>query len=173
MPMIKIHEYMKGASGARNLGFEAADGVHVLIQPSGAEHQKRAQQVAVAFANAALEQQAQQMALNGLQSANEVMAGQLRKAHARIAELEAANEAAVTGRRRFNGPVLLKPTRPGMWTGEVWLLDPAKQERGFGLRFESLAEVRRLHPELWIVQSDEFGVVLDALPLLASAGVSR
>lgn len=172
MPMIKIHEYMKGASGARNLGFEAADGVHVLIQPSGAEHQRRAQQVAVAFTNAALEQQAQQMALDGLQSANEVMAGQLRKAHARIAELEAANEAAVTGRRRFNGPVLLKPVTSD-WAGEVWLLDPAKQERGFGLRFESLAEVRRLHPELWIVQSDEFGVVLDALPLLASAGVSR
>lgn len=162
MPAIKIHEYMANAAGARNLGFDAAEGVHVLIQPSGPEHQKRAQQVAVAFADAALEQQAQQLALDGLQAANESLAEQLRKARARIAELEAAALAAVTGRRRFFGPVLLRPVRPGDWTGEVWLLDPAKKERGFGLRFKSLLEVRLAHPELWVVATGDDGVLLDA-----------
>jgi len=161
MPMIKIHEYMANAAGARNLGFDAAEGVRVLIQPSGSEHQKRAQQVAIAFADAALEQQAQKLALDGLQSANESLADLLRKARARIAELEAANEASLTGRRRFLGPVLMKPTRPGDWSGDVWLLDPVKQERGFGLRFDSVSEVHRAHPELWVVASVDGGVLLD------------
>jgi len=161
MPAIKIHEYMKSASGGRNLGFDAAPGVHVLVQPIDAKHQKRAQQVAFAFADAALEQQAQKLALDGLQAANESLADQLRKARARIAELEAANEAAVTGRRRFFGPVLLKPARPGDWSGEVWLLDPVKKEHGRTLVFDSLAEVRQLHPELWVVGVVDGGVLLD------------
>lgn len=171
--MIKIHEYMTTASGARNLGFEAAPGVNVLVQPSDAEHQKRAQQVALAFADAALEQQAQRLALDGLQAANESLADQLRKARARIAELDAANEASLTGRRRFFGPVLLKPSMPGDWAGQVWLLDPVKQEHGRALVFGSLAEVRRLHPELWVVGIVDGGVLLDALPLSTSNGGAR
>ena len=169
MPTIKIHEYMQTASGAKSLGFDAVEGVHVLIQPRGAEYQKRAKQIAVAFADRALEQQSNQMALDGLQSANEALAGQLRKARARISELEAANEAAVTGRRRFSGPVLLKPTRPEDWSGEVWLLDPTKKERGFGLRFDSLGEVRRLHPELWVVGITDGGVLLDGFAITSEA----
>ena len=57
--------------------------------------------------------------------------------------------------------MLLKPATPGAWSGEVWLLDPTKQEQGFGLRFESLAEVRRSHPELWVVGIVDDGVLLD------------
>lgn len=162
MPAIKIHEYMPSASGGRNLGFDAAEGVHVLIQPSGPEYQKRAQQVAVAFADAALEQQAQKLALDALSKANETLAEQLRKARARIAELERANEAAVTGRRWFFGPVLVKPAKRGDWSGVVWLMDPVKQERGLGLAFSSLAELRQMHPELWIVEPRDGGVLLDA-----------
>ncbi|MFZ5440489.1 MAG: hypothetical protein ACOZQL_10800 [Myxococcota bacterium] len=162
MPAIKIHEYMANAAGARNLGFDAAEGVHVLVQPASAEYQKRAQQVAIAFADAALEQQAQQLALDALQKANESLADQLRKARARIAELETANKAAVTGRRRFFGPVLLLPPRPGDWSGEVWLVDPVKREYGRALVFDSLAEVRRMHPELWVVGVVDGGVLLDA-----------
>lgn len=161
MPMIKIHEYMANANGARNLGFDAAEGVRVLIEPRGPEHQKRAQQVAVAFADAALEQQAQQLALDGLQAANEALAEQLRRAKAQVASATGALEASITGRRRFLGPVLMKPTRPGDWSSDVWLLDPVKQERGFGLRFDSVAEVRRAHPELWVVASVDGGVLLD------------
>lgn len=162
MPTIKIHEYMANSAGARNLGFDAADGVHVLIQPSSAEHQKRAQQVAVAFADAALEQQAQQLALDGLQAANETLSNSARRGRASLSSSALRWRPSPTGRRRFFGPVLMKPARPGEWDGEVWLLDPEKRERGFSLRFESLAEVRQLHPELWVVGVVDGGVLLDA-----------
>lgn len=157
----QIHEYME-RNGVRNLGIDPIDGVHVLIEPRDRDAQKKARQLAVAILDAALEQQAQQLAINAVQAANETLATQLRAARLRIAELEAANEAAVTGRRRFFGPVLMYPVHTGNWHGEVWLLDPVKQERGFGLRFDSLAEVRRMHPELWVVGVRDGGVLLDA-----------
>jgi len=157
----QIHQYMEVMPGLHNLGVDPVDGVHVLIQPRDASMQKRAHQLAVAIVDAALEQQAQQLAINAVQAANETLAAQLRAARARIAELEAANEAAVTGRRRFFSPVLMKPAS-GDWAGAVWLLDPVKQERGLGLCFDSLAEVRRLHPELWVIGVRDGGVLLDA-----------
>jgi hypothetical protein len=53
-------------------------------------------------------------------------------------------------------------TVSGDWHGEVWLLDPVKQERGRGLRFANVAEVRALHPELWVVSVQGDDVLLDA-----------
>lgn len=156
----QIHEYRE-QNGVRNLGIDPIEGVHVLIEPRHPGAQKKARQLAVAIIDAALEQQAQQLAINAVQAANETLAGQLRKARVRIAELEAANEVAVTGRRRFFGPVLVKPVR-GDWAGEVWLMDPVKQERGSALLFKSLAELRQLHPELWVVEPRDGGVLLDA-----------
>lgn len=157
-----IHEYMRRADGSRALGLDPVDGVHVLIEPRDEASQKRAHQLATAIADAALEQEAQQLAINAVQAANEKFADALRKARARIAELEAINAAAIAGRRRFFGPVLMRPARAGDWTGAVWLLDPVKQERGSGLRFDSLAEVRSLHPELWVTAVVDNGVLLDA-----------
>lgn len=84
---------------------------------------------------------------------------------ARVRDLGETQLAALEGRRRFFGPVLCVPVTAGDWAGPVWLLDPEKQDRGFGLRFESLRELRELHPELWIVDVTECGVLLDAVKL--------
>lgn len=158
----QVTEYMARADGTQMLGMEPIEGVRVTIDPTGPEYQKRARQLAVAITDAALEQEAQRLAINAVQSANETLSEQLHKARARISELEALNAAASSGRRRFFGAVLMRPCRPGDWSGEVWLLDPVKQERGTGLRFASVSEVREMHPELWVVSAVDDGVLLDA-----------
>lgn len=58
--------------------------------------------------------------------------------------------------RRTNAPSTRRRS------GEVWLLDPVKKHRGRGLVFANLAEVRRLHPELWVVDVCDDGLLLDA-----------
>ena len=76
-----------------------------------------------------------------------------------------ALEAAVEGKRRFFGPVLMAPEKKDDWSGPIWLQDPVKRNAGFGLRFESLAAVRAAHPELWPVSSSADGILLDAAKL--------
>lgn len=71
------------------------------------------------------------------------------KAHAERAEgraqIEAAKlDAVLHGSRRVWGEALVRVTD----TGHAWLLDPVKQERGFGLCFDSLEELWRAYPEL-------------------------
>lgn len=44
------------------------------------------------------------------------------------------------------GPAEVRPDRD--WDGPVWLLDPDKLWNGLGFRFESLAELWRIHPYL-------------------------
>lgn len=160
----RVYEHMEQADGSRALTVDVAEGVQVLVRPIGSDKNEPAKRVATAIADQALAAKANQIAIDGLQHANESLASQLHQARQRIAQLEAINEAAVRGRRRFFGPVLLQPVKPGDWSGEVWLLDPTKQGNGYGLRFASLAELRRLHPELWIVGVSTFeGILLDAL----------
>lgn len=86
----------------------------------------------------------------------------------RAALARSALVSAINGRRRFFGPVLCVPGRDG-WAGEVWLHDPEKRERGSGLAFESLARLRELHPELWIVRTQGDGVLLDVCPITSEA----
>lgn len=54
-------------------------------------------------------------------------------------------QATLTGRTsQVFGRALVRVERDG----SVWLQDPAKQDRGLGFRFESLADLWRTHPEL-------------------------
>lgn len=76
----------------------------------------------------------------------------------------AALGAVLVGQRRFFGPVLLVPGALG-WDGEVWLLDPEKQDGGTGLRFGSLRILWINHPELRPVGVQGQGILLDALAL--------
>lgn len=63
------------------------------------------------------------------------------EARAKLAEGKLASVLRPSGiRGRF-----LVRTYP---SGEVWLLDPQKQESGWGLRFPSLDELWRAHPDL-------------------------
>lgn len=76
-----------------------------------------------------------------------MFATRIRALTLKVESAEQRLEAAETGRRRFFGQVLLVPVRAGEWSGEVWLQDPVKGDRGTALRFASLMEVRALHPE--------------------------
>lgn len=66
--------------------------------------------------------------------------------------------AVLHGRRRLFGEVLVRVTKDGA----AWLLDPVKQEAGFGLRYPSLADVWREHPELRPVRWDGGDLIVDA-----------
>lgn len=159
----RIYEHMERSDGSRALTVDIADGVQVLVTPTGSDKNETAVRIATAIVDQSLAARANQVAIDGMQLANESLAKQLHEARLRISQLEAINEAAIGGRRRFFGPVLLQPVKPGDWGGEVWLLDPSKKGAGYGLRFASLAEVRALHPELWIVGASTFeGILLDA-----------
>lgn len=68
-----------------------------------------------------------------------------------------------TARGPFFGPVLLVPASPGIWDGPVWLQDPVKRDRGYGLHFDSLGAVRAAYPALWIVRPEGEGILLDRL----------
>lgn len=153
-----IHKYAEQPDGRRNLGVDVGENVTVLVSPRSAEAQGEAERIAALVANhhAALESLRAQLAERD---------SLLATARARAASAEAARDAALTGRRRFFGRVLMKPATAGAWDGAVWLLDPEKQEHGLGLRFDSAAEVRSAHPELWVVGMSQDGVFLDAAPI--------
>lgn len=151
--------------GTRAVRVDVDDGITVLVTPRHADDNKRALQVATRIADAELDAKAQQVALEALQHANDVFATRIRALTLKVESAEQRLEAAETGRRRFFGPVLLVPVRAGEWSGEVWLQDSVKGDRGTALRFASLMEVRALHPELWIVEVRPEGVLLDAAKL--------
>jgi len=159
---VEVTVFGPRGSGARSLGLHPVEGVAVLVTPSSESDNEAANEIANRIADEAAAEARRQVVLNALRASLDAAQEKLRAARARIADLEAINVAAVTGRRRFFGPVLMVPVAAGDWRGEVWLLDPEKKGRGFGLRFRSVAEVRELHPELWVTTVTADGVLLDA-----------
>lgn len=146
--------WMADASGARAVSFER-DGFDVRISPSTADDNQAAHALAVRLSSEIATISDDRVRADRLVEINA-------RLRARVEQLEVAAEAAVVGRRRFFGPVLVVPEAPGDWAGSVLLLDPEKKRRGQSLRFASLRELRREHPELWIVGQDADGVLLDA-----------
>jgi hypothetical protein len=81
-----------------------------------------------------------------------------RKAHAAQRDANDRLDAVLHGRRRLFGEALVRVAADGV----AWLLDPRKQESGFGLRFASLADLWRAHPELRPVRWDGGDLIVDA-----------
>lgn len=155
---ISIHRYAEQPDGRRNIGVDVGENVTVLVSPRSTEAQGEAERLALLV----VDHHAELESLRAQLAEREAL---LATARARAAAAEAARDAALTGRRRFFGRVLMKPATAGIWDGPVWLLDPEKQEKGLGLRFDSAAEVRLAHPELWVVGMSQDGVLLDAAPI--------
>lgn len=150
-------------SGGRSVGVSLDDGTRLLVESHDQATDERALQhahvIAAGFAKIA-----------ELESLLGEVRAQRDKARGRAADLERRLEHALTGRRRCRGPLACRPATEGDWSGAVWLLDPEKLERGFGLRFASLAELRVEHPELWVCGVTADGdVLLDASPLPSAA----
>lgn len=90
-----------------------------------------------------------------------VLKEQAAKLRAENGSLQSRLASALTGKRRLFGRVLLVAGKDG-WGGEVWLQDPEKRDAGMALRFESLAECRQSHPELWPIGVADGCVLMDA-----------
>lgn len=148
------HQWMKRANGERAVSFRRG-GFEVMVTP-GDESQNEA---ALSLAQVLSREMAHAADAEARSERLSAVAARLR---ARVEQLEAAAEAAITGRRRFFGPVLVVPEKAGDWAGPVLLLDPEKRYRGTALRFGSMRELHREHPELWIVGPVADGVLLDA-----------
>ncbi len=148
--------YGVGLDGTQKASVDL-ENVRVLIEPKHATHNDEARAVAGRIADGEREASLQRGRIADLEA-------QVKLLQAAVREARAINEAMIFGRRRFFGPVLMRPVS-GDWKGEVWLLDPTKQERGRGLRFANVAEVHTLHPELWVVGTSDGGVLLDAFAL--------
>jgi hypothetical protein len=157
----RVTVYGQRQDGARNLGLEVG-GIRVLLTPPDEEHQVEAGRLAAWLLEQEVERGTLLARLRAAEEEAETLRGHLQRAREAVRAADERANAAIAGRRRFFGPVLLQPARAGDWTGEVWLLDPEKQGRGSGLRFASLAEVRAMHPELWVVGVAEDGILLDA-----------
>lgn len=156
--MSTIHRYADHGDGRRNLGVDVSEHVTVLVSPRSADAQPEAEQIAALIADHHAEMERARTELAECRAS-------LERAKARATAAEAALDAALTGKRRFFGRVLMKPAVAGAWDGEVWLLDPDKQERRWGIGFTSAADVRLAYPELWIVGVTADGVLLDASPI--------
>lgn len=151
---VDITQYGPRASGGRACAVTLPSGLRVLVDPS----EESQNQAALDVARRTVEGEASlAAALADITRLRE----QVQRLENKVRDLRTINEAAITGRRRFFGPVLLK-AGPDGWTGAVWLLDPDKKERGLGLQFASLAEVHTMHPELWVIGTTADGVLLDA-----------
>lgn len=169
--MSEIVRYAQKADGSRNVGVQIG-AVSVLFQPSGPGHDADAERLAEQVAGVA-----DHLAQLGLEVARK--SADLADMRRRVEASEARLSASLDGKRRFFGPVLVKPHADGDWNGRVWALDPEKQERGMGLAFASLAELRLEHPELWPIGVKDGGILMDAWTNLPkwppgrSAGRSR
>lgn len=150
----EVTQYGAGLDGTRAVSVHL-DGAKVLVSPAHATDNETALALAqrIATGEQTVAEQAARIA---------ELEGQARRIRGDLRQLRATHEAALTGRRRFFGPVLMKPARAGEWGGEVWLVDPEKRERGRALVYANAAEVRALHPELWVVGVVDGGVLLDA-----------
>jgi len=157
-----VTRYGLGLDGSRRLAVDVEDGVRVLVEPIGSGHNGHAEMWAAKISDQAIWEASANATIDGLRNERDSLIKRIGVLARQLAEQKTIAEAAVTGRRRFFGPVLLVPVTPGDWSREVWLLDPVKGFKGRGLRFASLAEVRSLHPELWIVGTTDSGILLDA-----------
>lgn len=81
-----------------------------------------------------------------------------RRAHAAARDSETRLDAVLLGKRRMFGEGLVRVAEDGV----AWLLDPVKQESGFGLRFPTLADLWRAHPELRPVRWSGGDLIVDA-----------
>lgn len=157
-----LHIYGARDNGARAVGVDVTEGVTVLVTPSDGQHNEAALAVARDAHDAGCERATLRTELDHAKRAHERLLKRIRELEEQREAAETRAIAATHGRRRFFGPVLLVPARPGDWSGEVWLLDPIKREHGRALVFASVAEVRAMHPELWVVEVRDGGVLLDA-----------
>lgn len=153
--MVEIVRFMRRADGSYNLGVDVGDSVHVLVEPTNIDAQAHAEETASLLAR-------QTDKITDLEREVATLRESLQRVRAARDAAETSLSHVLTGERRFFGQVLVKPATPGAWDGEVWLLDPEKQERGWGMRFASMADVRREYPELWPVGVVEGGILLDA-----------
>ena len=154
-------------SGGHNRAVQFGEGVRVLVQPVSAEFDDSAHDATLAISALATNRLIEDTRAACLRNAVASGQEQLQVLSAKLAEARAIAEAAVTGRRRFFGPVLMRPATAEGWTGPVVLLDPVKQEHGYSLQIRSVAEVRALHPELWVVSVEDGDVLLDAMKVAA------
>ena len=159
---VEVTQYGAREGGIRAVGVRTADGMAVLVTPPDAKHNEAAKRLALDVGAQSQADAVLRAALEQARAEVELLKEVGRNLDRKLAEARQINDAAIAGRRRFFGPVLMKPVISGDWSGEVWLLDPVKLERGTGLRFISVAEVRALHPELWVVSTTADGVLLDA-----------
>jgi hypothetical protein len=159
----EVFIYGRNGNGGHNVGV-AVDGTRVLIESRGEEHDKEVERLARSIA----EKHEANVVSDGERRAHKVtvsrLSESLERANERARMARSALESALNGRRRFFGPVLCV-AGPDGWSGEVWLLDPQKRESGFGLVFDSLAHLREMHPELWIVRPEVDGILLDVCPI--------
>ena len=155
--MATITRFMQRPDGACNLEVELASGVCVLVQPSSGDAQEHAERTAREIA-------AHDMALRAADEEVERLRNALSAARTELRAARESVEAMATGEPRLFGTVLLKPTVAGDWSGPVWLLDPEKQDRGYGMRFESLASARTAFPELWPIGNTQDGVLMALVP---------
>jgi hypothetical protein len=81
-----------------------------------------------------------------------------RREHLLRRDAEDRLDAVLHGRRRLFGEVLVRVCEDG----SAWLLDPVKQEAGWGLRYPSLADIWRDYPELRPVRWDGGDLIVDA-----------
>jgi hypothetical protein len=161
-----ITKYGKNEAGGHHFGV-TVEGMHVLVRSDSAETDERAHKIAKRVENATEDYFEARHIEAEARRKTASLSEMIQRADARAAEARQALEAATTGRRRFFGPVLLVPAIDGDWKGPVWLQDPVKRDRGSALRFASVAEVRAVHPELWIVEMTPHGILLDAAVLPA------
>lgn len=161
--MADVFVYGRNGNGGHNVGLEV-DGTRVLIESRGEEHDKEVERLARSIA----ERHEANAVAEGEREAHRhrerELSQMVKRANERARMARSALESVLNGRRRFFGPVLCVAGRDG-WSGEVWLLDPQKRESGSGLAFDSLAHLREMHPELWIVRPEGDGILLDVCPI--------
>jgi len=144
-----------------NAGF-SVPGANVLVSPTGDGNAQTTHEVAARILDTEAWAAAKVAEIARLDRLVSELRDRAERAESKLSHQRVINEAAIAGKRRFFSAVLMKPTAPGDWSGEVWLMDPTKQEKGNALRFSSLAEVRAEHPELWVTGTTDDGVLLDA-----------
>ena len=88
-----------------------------------------------------------------------------RQSHAVCQAAQGRLDAVLHGRRRLFGEALVRVADDGV----AWLLDPVKQEAGIGLRYPSLADLWREHPELRPVRWANGDLIVDATIALPEA----
>lgn len=160
--MTEVTQFMATGGGERSCGFSDSE-VNILVTPQGTTTNARALEIATALA----ERRADPKVI-GLQNENadlqariERISDVLARTRLRAERGESRLESALTGRRQFFGPVLARPAVAGDWSGEIFLLDPVKQEQGRALAFASMKALRLAHPELWIVDVTSDGILMD------------